>query len=124
MQRLNSYLTAARPHQWLKNLLVFAAPLAAGEIENGNTILRTSVAAFLFLLVSISVYFFNDLCDVEADKQHAQKAQRPIANGEVSVRFSHGIISAFSITSLIIGFLLSLGLGICLVVYILSLIHI
>ena len=79
MQRLNPYLMAARPHQWLKNLLVFAAPLAAGEIENGNTILRTSVAAFLFLLVSISVYFFNDLCDVEADKQHAQKAQRPIA---------------------------------------------
>ena len=118
MQRLNPYLTAARPHQWLKNLLVFAAPLAAGEIENGNTIWRTSVVAFLFLLVSVSVYFFNDLCDVEADKQHVQKAQRPIADGEVSVRFSLGIITTFSITSLIIGFLFSLGLGICLAVYV------
>ena len=102
---------AARPHQWLKNLLVFAAPLAAGEIDNGNTLFRTSSAAFLFLLVSVSVYFFNDLCDIEADKQHNQKAQRPIANGEVSVRFLVGVILVFSITSLTLGFLLSLGLG-------------
>ena len=118
MQRLSPYLIAARPHQWLKNLLIFAAPLAAGEIDNGSILIRTSGAAFLFLLVSVSVYFFNDLCDIEADKQHTQKAQRPIANGEVSVQFLVGIISVFSITSLTLGFLLSPGLGICLGVYI------
>ena len=117
MRRLIPYLTAARPHQWVKNLLVFAAPLAAGEIQNNDILLKTSAAAFLFLLISVSVYFFNDLCDIDADNRHIQKAHRPIASGAIPIRPLVGVILTFSIASLTFSFLFSLGLGICLALY-------
>jgi len=118
MRRMTLYLIAARPYQWIKNLVVFAAPLAAGGIKKTEILHETIVAAVLFLFISISVYFFNDVRDIEIDRRHPQKARRPIANGEIPYR--HAIWFAFIIASasLTIGFWISSSLGVCLGSYV------
>ena len=82
-QGLRPYLKAVRPHQWMKNLLVFA-PLLAGHAFSAGTML-SAVAAFVsFSLVASSVYLLNDLLDLRSDREHARKRLRPFASGRAS----------------------------------------
>ncbi|RBY91733.1 decaprenyl-phosphate phosphoribosyltransferase [Blastococcus sp. TBT05-19] len=74
---------AVRPHQWVKNVLVFAAPLAAGRVLDADVLVPTLVAFVLFCLVSGAVYLVNDAIDVEEDRRHPRKRLRPIASGLV-----------------------------------------
>lgn len=75
----------ARPRQWVKNALVFAAPAAAGQLTSPRVFLH-AVAAFLaFSLIASGVYFLNDVRDVEEDRLHPKKRRRPVAAGDVSV---------------------------------------
>lgn len=78
-------LRATRPRQWIKNLLVFAAPLAAGVLDEPGVLVRVFVAAIVLVLASASVYLFNDVMDAEADRNHPTKRLRPIAAGELPV---------------------------------------
>jgi decaprenyl-phosphate phosphoribosyltransferase len=83
-----SVLAAARPRQWIKNLLVFAAPAAAAVVRHPVTIGRTAAAAALFCVASSGVYLLNDSFDVEADRVHPVKRLRPVAAGELSTRLA------------------------------------
>ena len=74
---------AMRPRQWLKNVLVFAAPLAAGSILQPDVLVPTLVAFVAFCLVSSATYLVNDARDVEADRAHPVKRHRPIAAGQL-----------------------------------------
>lgn len=74
---------AARPKQWLKNLLLFAAPGAGGVLTSGPVLGRTAAAFAAFCLVSSAMYLANDVADVEADRRHPTKRHRPIAAGRV-----------------------------------------
>ncbi|MHB1517816.1 MAG: decaprenyl-phosphate phosphoribosyltransferase [Acidimicrobiales bacterium] len=75
----------ARPRQWIKNLLVFVAPGAAGVLLH-PTVLWHTVAAFgIFCLAASGTYFLNDALDAEADRRHPTKASRPVASGVVPV---------------------------------------
>jgi decaprenyl-phosphate phosphoribosyltransferase len=74
----------ARIRQWPKNVLVFAAPGAAGVLTHGTALLRTFVAFAAFCAVSSGTYFINDAADAEADRNHPTKRFRPIAAGVVS----------------------------------------
>jgi decaprenyl-phosphate phosphoribosyltransferase len=74
-----------RPRQWLKNLLVLAAPLAAGAITQPDVLLPTAVAFVLFCLVSGGVYLVNDVRDAEVDRLHPRKRHRPVASGALPV---------------------------------------
>ncbi|MFM8896536.1 MAG: decaprenyl-phosphate phosphoribosyltransferase [Actinomycetales bacterium] len=76
-------VVALRPRQWLKNLLVFAAPLAAGQVLVPSVLLPTLVAFVAFCLVSSATYLINDVRDVEVDRQHPSKRARPIAAGQL-----------------------------------------
>ena len=84
------YLKALRPRQWTKNLIVFAAPLFA-LIINLQSLLGSLLAFALFCGASSSFYLINDLVDVEADRQHPVKSQRPIASGLVSIPLATGM---------------------------------
>ena len=77
-------VSAARPRQWIKNLLVFAAPAAAAVVGRPVTMGRTAIAAALFCVASSGVYLVNDSFDVEADRVHPTKRLRPVASGELS----------------------------------------
>ena len=78
----------ARVRQWPKNVLVFAAPGAAGVLTHGGPLLRTLAAVALFCLVSSGTYFINDALDVRADRLHPTKQFRPVAAGVISVRMA------------------------------------
>ena len=74
-----------RPRQWTKNLLVAAAPLAAGQLFDTPVWWQTLVAFVAFCAVSSAVYLVNDVVDLESDRAHPLKRLRPIAAGELSL---------------------------------------
>lgn len=78
-----SLLREARPKQWAKNILVFAAPGAAGVLDDPSSLWRTVVAFVAFCMVSSGTYYWNDILDVESDRTHPTKRFRPIASGAV-----------------------------------------
>lgn len=81
---VRALIRTARPKQWVKNVLVFAAPGAAGVLDEPSAIGRTLVAFVALCLAASATYFLNDALDVEADRQHPVKRDRPIAAGELS----------------------------------------
>lgn len=74
-----------RPKQWGKNLLVFAAPGAAGILDDPTELFHTFVAFVSFCAASSAVYLLNDIADIDADRRHPTKRNRPIAAGIVPV---------------------------------------
>ena len=76
-------VVSTRPKQWLKNLLVAAAPLAAGVIGHPSVLWRVFLAFVAFVLASSAVYLVNDLLDLEVDRAHPRKRRRPLASGEL-----------------------------------------
>ena len=81
--RALALLRIARPKQWIKNLLVLAAPAAAGVLSHGGTLLRSLGAVGIFCLAASGTYFVNDTLDAEADRHHPVKRHRPVAAGQV-----------------------------------------
>jgi len=76
-------LRTARPRQWPKNLLVFAAPLAGASLGRRDGLGYALVAAAAFGCASVAVYFVNDMADAERDRLHPRKRHRPVASGEL-----------------------------------------
>jgi decaprenyl-phosphate phosphoribosyltransferase len=78
-------LKLARPKQWAKNLLVFAAPGAAGVLDDRTHLAETLVAFLAMCLAAAGTYYINDARDAEADRLHPKKRFRPVAVGTVPV---------------------------------------
>jgi decaprenyl-phosphate phosphoribosyltransferase len=78
-------LRGMRPRQWIKNVLVVAAPASAGVLDDGEVLSRTVVAVACFTMAAAGTYLVNDAADVEADRQHPTKRERPVASGMVPV---------------------------------------
>jgi decaprenyl-phosphate phosphoribosyltransferase len=76
---------ACRPKQWAKNVLVFVAPAAAGVITEPYRLRLTVIGFIAFCMVSSATYLLNDILDVESDRKHPTKCNRPIAAGVVPV---------------------------------------
>jgi decaprenyl-phosphate phosphoribosyltransferase len=88
-------LTTARPRQWPKNLLVFAAPLAGATLGRDDGLGYALVAAAAFGCASVAVYLANDVADAERDRRHPRKRHRPVTAGDLPK--SHAIaLSAVS----------------------------
>jgi decaprenyl-phosphate phosphoribosyltransferase len=79
-----SLLKLSRPQQWHKSAMLFAAPAAAGVIDQPHALLRAAIAAVAFTLLSISIYAVNDVRDAPDDRRHPRKQFRPVAAGLVS----------------------------------------
>ncbi|AFZ26417.1 4-hydroxybenzoate polyprenyltransferase-like prenyltransferase [Cylindrospermum stagnale PCC 7417] len=105
-----AYVMALRPRQWTKNLVVFAAPLFAFSI-NLQSFLGSLLAFILFCGASSGFYLINDIADVESDRQHPVKCQRPIAAGLVSVPVALGMALVLLTSVLTLGWLRSPQLG-------------
>lgn len=80
-------LRALRPHQWVKNLLVAVPMIAGHKILDADVWALTACTFVLFSLSASAVYIFNDILDIEADRRHPRKRERPFASGELTVRF-------------------------------------
>ena len=85
---LRAALRTARPKQWTKNVLVFAAPAAAGVLDQRDALLKTLVAFIGFCLAASGTYFLNDASDAVADRLHPVKRHRPIAAGHLEPRLA------------------------------------
>ncbi|MEU9389186.1 decaprenyl-phosphate phosphoribosyltransferase [Streptomyces sp. NPDC048324] len=84
-------LRTARPKQWVKNLLVVAAPAAAGELFTRAAILRLAAVFVLFTACAAAVYLVNDARDADADRAHPAKRHRPVAAGQVPVPLAYAV---------------------------------
>src|SRR3990172_8436813 len=91
---LTALLKTMRPRQWTKNIFIFAALVFDKQLLVVDSFLRPLTGFALFCLISSSVYIFNDLADIEADRQHPEKKNRPIPSGKlpVGVAWTVGIL--------------------------------
>jgi decaprenyl-phosphate phosphoribosyltransferase len=80
---ISALIREARPKQWAKNVLVFAAPAAAGVIDNSPYWWRTLVAFVAMCMASSGTYYWNDILDYDSDRRHPTKRFRPIAAGRI-----------------------------------------
>ena len=84
-QNILALLKAIRPHQWLKNLLVFVPLVLSYQMDDVPLVIQAWLAFIAFSLCASSVYLLNDLLDLPADRQHPAKRTRPFAAGELSI---------------------------------------
>lgn len=81
---IRELIRVSRPHQWVKNGAVFAAPAMAGTLFEWPSAWRSGLGVVAFVLASAVTYIINDISDAEADKLHPLKCDRPIASGALS----------------------------------------
>jgi 4-hydroxybenzoate polyprenyltransferase len=111
MPNLLQFLRAMRPHQWIKNLLLFAGILFSRHFTEWNLLLRAFAGFGLFCLLAGSIYILNDLRDVENDRLHPRKKLRPLAARLISP--AQGLVFALLVAAggLVLSFLLSPAFG-------------
>jgi len=111
-------IRTARPKQWAKNFLVFAAPAAAGVLTEPAVLVRTGIAFVAFCLAASGTYFLNDAMDLAADRLHPAKRKRPIAAGVISRPTAYVISVLLMVTGLAVAFPVQNGrLTVVLVIY-------
>src|SRR3954468_15839619 len=115
---LRGLIRTARPKQWMKNVLVVAAPAAAGVLGHGSVIFDTVVAFVAFCFAASGTYFLNDAFDVEADRRHAKKRFRPIAAGVVPVSTARIVGVLLLLAGIGVSFLANWRLALVIAIYI------
>jgi decaprenyl-phosphate phosphoribosyltransferase len=110
-------LRTARVKQWSKNVLVFAAPAAAGVLTHGHALWRALAAFALFCALASGVYFLNDAIDADADRLHPTKRTRPVAAGIISRQLAFASAAALIAVSVGLGALVTDRLALVLGVY-------
>lgn len=96
-----------RPRQWTKNGFIFFALIFDKQLFSPAPFLRTLQGFFLFCLISSAVYLFNDIADIDADRQHPEKKRRPLASGALPVGVALGTAIVLSLVALLLGYLLA-----------------
>ncbi|MBE0668992.1 MAG: decaprenyl-phosphate phosphoribosyltransferase [Anaerolineales bacterium] len=114
---LTALFKTMRPRQWTKNIFIFAALVFDKQLLNVDSFLRTLAGFALFCLISSSVYIFNDIADVEADRQHPEKKNRPIPSGKlpISLAWVAGIVLV--VTTFVISYFLAPGFEAVVIIY-------
>ena len=85
---LKDLIISSRPKQWYKNILVFVCIVFSYNLFNTSMWIDVILAFIFFCMLSASEYIFNDLVDIERDKKHPVKSQRPIASGRFKVPYA------------------------------------
>ncbi|MBW0089533.1 decaprenyl-phosphate phosphoribosyltransferase [Pseudonocardia sp. KRD-184] len=111
-------LKTMRPRQWVKNVLVLAAPFAAGDLLRPGIGLQLAVAFVAFSLAASGIYLVNDAKDVEADRAHPTKRHRPIAAGIVPPRLAVAVAVVLLLAAVAVSLVASVQLVIVLAVYV------
>ncbi len=115
-----SSIRALRPHQWAKNILVFVPLLLAHSYFDESRVLSTLLAFTSFCLCASAVYIFNDLMDLDADRRHPVKKNRPFAAGDLSILSGLVLSVLLLVLSAFLAFNISLGYTLVFAVYFLT----
>jgi 4-hydroxybenzoate polyprenyltransferase len=119
---LIALIKAMRPKQWVKNVLIFAAVVFDRKLGIPAALIATIQGAVLFSLLASTIYLFNDLADIEADRKHPTKKNRPIASGKLPVRAAWTAAIGLLVIIFPLAYRLSpLFAGLCAVYFILNL---
>ncbi|MFC7724503.1 decaprenyl-phosphate phosphoribosyltransferase [Nocardioides sp. GCM10028917] len=110
-------LAALRPRQWIKNVVVLAAPVFAGQLTDPGTLWRSLVTVLLFSMASSGVYLLNDVSDLVEDRAHPLKRHRPLAAGHLSSRTAGAAAVLLLLAAVGLGAALSWELGLVLASY-------
>lgn len=81
-----------RPKQWIKNMFIFVPLFFGGALFHTDALLAGLITFIAYSFAASSIYCFNDIYDVEADRRHPVKCHRPIASGAVSVKQAYGLM--------------------------------
>jgi 4-hydroxybenzoate polyprenyltransferase len=101
ISKLKHVIVSMRPGQWSKNLFIFAGLIFSGNLFHPEVLIRVGSGFILFSLVASSIYIFNDIMDVEYDRAHPEKKNRPVAAGLLSVPAAHAGAIVFAAAGLI-----------------------
>ena len=114
---LQPLLVSMRPKQWMKNVLIFTALIFDEKLLDLQAFLVTCAGFILFSLVSSSVYLLNDITDVEADRQHPIKKNRPIASGDLKISTARWAVVVLLLLTIPLAYILSPGFCLLLLIY-------
>jgi 4-hydroxybenzoate polyprenyltransferase len=109
--RRSGLVAALRPHQWTKNLIVFAGLIFGQKLLDPNAVVRATATFAIFCALSSVVYLLNDLADRDADRQHPLKKHRAIASGIVSPALALAVAAGLAVVGLGGAFLLGRNVG-------------
>jgi 4-hydroxybenzoate polyprenyltransferase len=101
---MSPLIRALRPHEWVKNLLVFAGLLFSGKLDQGAQVVDATLAFAAFCAISSAGYLFNDLRDRELDRRHQDKRRRPIASGALGEGTAVAAALLLAATAVALGF--------------------
>ena len=110
-EMLKAIIREMRPRQWAKNVFIFAALVFDEQLTQKEPLLRTIAGFVLLCLISSAVYLLNDIADVESDRQHPTKRNRPIAAGQLSIPLALVLAIAMAAFALAAGFALEPSFG-------------
>ena len=103
---IKNILRLTRPKQWIKNFFVFIPMFFGGELFNINSIELVTLTFFAYSFVASSIYCYNDIVDVDADRNHPVKCHRPIASGALSIRMGYTLMIAMFVLGIGVALLL------------------
>lgn len=114
---LGGVIRELRPKQWIKNVLVFAAPVAAGIFDNKDTDLQALGAFGCFCAAASATYLLNDAMDIESDRRHPVKKNRPIAAGIVPIGLAYVLAAILLVVAIGGAFLIRRDFGFTILAY-------
>ncbi|WP_111307974.1 decaprenyl-phosphate phosphoribosyltransferase [Confluentibacter sediminis] len=100
--KLKYTIQLIRPEQWVKNTFIFLPLFFSGQMLHIDLLVQTTVAFFAFSAAASSIYCFNDIYDVEADRLHPKKCKRPIASNKVSIKTAYVVMMFCLLLSMLI----------------------
>lgn len=101
---MKNLILLLRPQQWVKNTFIFLPLFFHGDLTNVQMLINAVIAFFCYSFAASSIYCFNDIYDVAADRKHPKKCKRPIASGAVSIPQAYGLMALMLFLSLNLAF--------------------
>ena len=97
-----NYFILTRPFQWVKNVIIFVPLIFAKKLFELDAFVLSSIAFVSFILASSIIYIFNDICDLEKDKKHPIKKNRPLANNSLKKKDAYLLIILLGLLLLVL----------------------
>lgn len=117
---IKALLQTMRPKQWAKNIFIFGALVFDKKLLDPVFFLRTLAAFVMFCLLSSTVYIINDLGDIEKDRRHPVKRNRPLASGRLKPSMATGVAVGILVVLLPLAFVLDVGFGLIALAYLVN----
>jgi 4-hydroxybenzoate polyprenyltransferase len=116
---LRSVARALRPHQWVKNLLIFVPIVGAHRMLDVTSVRLAVLTLIAFSACASAIYIVNDIIDIDSDRQHPRKRHRPFAAGELSIPIGAAMSAALMTGGMVLGLVgVSLNLALTLAAYV------